>query len=130
MWRLRRECACRKCELCLTKTESVNEEILAISNRVSGSDAHRRACRWRSLCAKNVVSRKYNYRKTGEKPTIVCDVILPMGQLPTKGVPEVLEREAHSKSLGYVRDDTIFEECPCFRLGAVTDCDNLKCHPT
>lgn len=68
-------------------------------------------------------------RETDGKPTIVCDVILPMGQLPPKGVPQVLEGEAHSKSLGYMRDNPISEECPRFRLGAVTDGENLKCRP-
>src|SRR5258708_7602468 len=78
-----------------------------------------RGCRelWVQLC------------ENGQKRTIVCDVILPMGQLPTKGVPEVLEREAHSEPLGYVRDDPIPEERPRFRLGTVTDGKNLRGPP-
>jgi hypothetical protein len=68
------------------------------------------------------------FRETDGKPTIVCDVILPMGQLPTKGIPEVFEGEPHSKSLGYVRDDPISEERPRFRLGTVTDGEDLEHH--
>jgi len=46
--------------------------------------------------------------------TVVCDVVLPMGKLSTKRIPKVLEREAHSKFLRYVRDDPIPEEYPHF----------------
>lgn len=62
----------------------------------------------------------------GRKPTIVRDVILPMGQLPAEGVPEVVEGEVHSKSIGYVRYNPVSEKCSRFRLGAVTDSEDLK----
>ena len=83
------------------------------SNRISENDAYCQVFHWRLLCTGDV-SSGYNCTRAGKKRTVVCDVILPMGQLPTEGVPEVFEGEAHSKPLGYVRDDSIPEECPRF----------------
>lgn len=63
------------------------------------------------------------------KRTVVGDVVLPVGELPTKRVPKVLKREAHSKFLRYVRDDPISEESPHLRLGTVADGQNLERRP-
>ena len=105
------------------------EKRIAVSDEVSRSNAYCRAFRWRSLRVEDVVSWGQHQAKTGGKPAIVCDVILPMSQLPAKCVPEVLEGEAHSKSLRYVRDNPISEKYPRFRLGAVTNGENLECRP-
>ena len=45
-----------------------------------------------------------------EEHTVVGDVVLPMGKLSAERVPKVPKQKAHSKSLGYVRDDAISEE--------------------
>jgi hypothetical protein len=76
----------------------------------------------------NIVSQGLHHVKVWGRRTVVCDVVLPMGKLPSKGVPKMFEREAHSEFLGYMGDDPISEECPRFRFGAVTDGEDLERH--
>jgi len=73
----------------------------------------------------DVVSSGCHYVKVRGKHTVVSDVVLPMGKLSAKRVPKMLEREAHSEFIRYVGDDPISEEHPHFRLGTVTDGENL-----
>lgn len=73
----------------------------------------------------DIMSSECHYVKACGKHTIVCDVILPVGELSTKRIPKMLKREAHPKFLRHVRDDSISEENTHFRLGAVADGDDL-----